>query len=125
MTKMLSSQVTKSMTRFIEFWEIKATLENTLSFGSFLSILIFFFSCKACWGYLSDSKKLAWKGEGSVCTNSKESRQKQMGAEQERSRAHKNQQGLPMFQGQGCEFTRPKAAGQSILSGWRNPKAKR
>lgn len=38
-----------------------------------------------------------------------------MAPEQELKRVHKNQQRLPVFQGQACEFTRPKAAEQKAL----------
>lgn len=110
---MLSSQVTKSI-RFIEFWEIKATLKVILSFGIFLSML-YFGVCKACWG---DCEMPARNGEGSMSTNSKERMQKQMGLEQQLPRAHQNQQGLLVSQGQSCEGSRPKAAGPaSCLDG--------
>ena len=121
---MLSANVIESVTRFIEIGEIKATLQITLSFGHFQSIQFFFFGKVFC-GYLSDSKKLASKGEGSVCTKSKGWGQKQTDLRDELSRAHRDQQVLPVFPGQGCKFTRPKAAEQSLLFGWRNPKAQR
>ena len=60
-----------------------------------------------------------------MCTNSKEWGQKQMDLREELSRAHRGQQGLPVFPGQGYKFTRPEAAEQSLLFGWRNPKAPR
>lgn len=41
-----------------------------------------------------------------MCTNSKEWGQKQTDLRDELSRAHREQQGLPVFPGQGCKLTR-------------------
>jgi len=48
-----------------------------------------------------------------------------MDLREELSRAHRGQQGLPVFPEQACKFIRPEAAEQSLLFGWRNPKAQR
>ena len=48
-----------------------------------------------------------------------------MDLREELSRAHRGQQGLPVFPEQGCKFIRPETAEQSLLFGWRNPKAQR
>lgn len=77
--------------------------------------------CRARWGYHSASGKLAGEGEESVCANSEERKEEQMGPEQELQRTQQYQQGLPASQGRACTYIRTKAAVQSITFGWRKP----
>lgn len=79
---------------------------------------IFFDFLQVCWGYHSASGELAGEGEESVCANSEERKEEQMGPEQELQRAQQYQRGLPESQGRDCTFLRTKAAEQSITFGW-------
>lgn len=105
-------------------WGNKSHFTDHLVLWSFPVPTILSFGKVFC-GYHSDSKKRAWKGKGSVCTKSKEWGQQQTDLREGFPRAHRGQQGLPVLPEQGCKFIRPKAAEQSLLFGWRNPKAQR